>query len=194
MCVSFWYQRNWFEGQFLSLRWWIIYIIFPFLFPFLSPSFFSSILSSMNLPFADVDSNCDRDSGWIAAGNHIHSGENYADDVYLILTLDVTEFLVGGSYFEGQDTVVAEITFAFAMDCHQDCSLYFLEELETSSPQFLATWTGKTNQTTIFTWGPPSICYPCFWQVYYPVFSFHFPRILMQRIFIIFIGKTALLL
>ncbi|XP_071816008.1 endosome/lysosome-associated apoptosis and autophagy regulator 1-like isoform X2 [Apostichopus japonicus] len=99
----------------------------------------------------DEDSNCDRDSGWIAAGNHIHSGENYADDVYLILTLDVTEFQVGGSYFEGQDTVVAEITFAFDMDCHQDCSLYFLEELETSSPQFLATWTGKTNQTTIFT-------------------------------------------
>ncbi|PIK52994.1 hypothetical protein BSL78_10103 [Apostichopus japonicus] len=99
----------------------------------------------------DEDSNCDRDSGWIAAGNHIHSGENYADDVYLILTLDVTEFQVGGSYFEGQDTIVAEITFAFDMDCHQDCSLYFLEELETSSPQFLATWTGKTNQTTIFT-------------------------------------------
>lgn len=90
------------------------------------------------------------DSGWVAAGNHIHSGENYADDVYLILTLDVGEFQVGGSYFEGQKAAISQITFSFSLECHEDCSLYFLEELEGSRPQFLETWTGNTNSTITY--------------------------------------------
>lgn len=107
-------------------------------------------MNTLCLSNDDSDPNCQADSGWVPAGDHIHSGENYAEDVYLILSLKVKEFQVSGGYVEGQASPVSTVTFAFKLECHADCNLYFVEEVETAEPEIIKIWTGQTDDVVVY--------------------------------------------
>lgn len=79
-----------------------------------------------------IETGCATPEGWQLAGESIDSGIGHADDVYLVLSLelggltqDYTSFR--SSEGRGKTTEIGRVSFVFELQCSADCALYFFK-------------------------------------------------------------------
>ncbi|EDO48834.1 predicted protein [Nematostella vectensis] len=109
--------------------------------------------------FSLSERGCASRQGWQLYGEHITSGMNHADDVYLVLHLETKGF--GAP--TGKMGQYGLISIVFEMDCQGDCLFKFKQAVGYKSVQLIESWKGKHTKTrydyiitsqerTTFTW------------------------------------------
>lgn len=74
------------------------------------------------------DYGCTEETGWVLAGDSVHSILGQADDAYLLLQVQVDGFDSEEGYADGRAVELGELSFVFALECGGDCGFFLLEE------------------------------------------------------------------
>lgn len=94
---------------------------------------------------------CRNMSGWLLAGDRIHTLHSRALDNYFILTLNVD----GGfsnplmSAEPSEQNPIAYVTFTFEIKCNADCEFYFIEQTGNDDNEIIvASWNRTVPKQT----------------------------------------------
>ncbi|XP_014663683.1 PREDICTED: UPF0577 protein KIAA1324-like homolog isoform X2 [Priapulus caudatus] len=91
---------------------------------------------------------CATPEGWQLAGDRVHSGLGHADDVYLVLSLQLNGFRSARAL--SKLTEVGRVSFVFELHCTADCYLYFIQDKST----VIESWSGNQGKQQFS-------CIPC---------------------------------
>ncbi|XP_023228240.1 UPF0577 protein KIAA1324-like, partial [Centruroides sculpturatus] len=106
---------------------------------------------------------CKNSPTWQPAGDHIHSALGHRDDVFLILSLDVSGFRGRERVVNGHAAEIGRVSFVFELDCTGNCYFVFMFATNRKEVSEIQSWSGKQekqhfsypivlNDTYIFNW------------------------------------------
>lgn len=120
--------------------------------------------SGFNIRCMSIEEGGCKDSPtWQPAGDHIHSALGHRDDVFLILSLDVSGFRGRERVINGHAAEIGRVSFVFELDCSGNCYFVFMFATNRKEVSEIQTWSGKQgkqhfsypivlNDTYIFSW------------------------------------------